>query len=587
MPVGNPYAIRIDSSGNLYLSSLTITLPSTSENSRIAIINSANTTLTTFAGNGASGFSGDGGAATSALVNQSRGIAIDSSGNVYIADTLNQCIRKVNTSGIISTIAGIGQSPGFSGDGGPATSAQLTNPAGLVFDSSGNLYIADSDNQCVRKVDTSGTISTFAGIGESPGFSGDGGAATSAQLYYPYGLVFDSSGNLYIADGGNSCIRKVNTSGNISTFAGTGELPGFSGDGSAATSAQLYYPRGLTFDSSGNLYIADSVNSCIRKVNTSGIISTYAGIGGSYGYSGDGGAATSAQLGGVNDVAIDLSGNLYIADYDEYVLRKVNTSGIISSVLNLTETDTSNYYYITYYNSLSDLNAGTPLMPGVNDTNFTLVSFNGINKWMTPIPGGGATLTNVGTTLTTRIYQYDVYNNVICFLEGTTILCLVDGEETYLPVEQIVSGTIVKTLENGYMTVKANASCTINNPGNSLRLEDRLYKCSRDMYPQLKKDLYITGNHSLLVDQLSKEEREKIIKSLGKIYVTEKKYRLPAFIDDRAKPWASEGVYTIWNFALNSSNRTENFGVYANGGLMVETCSIRFIEELSNMKKIQ
>lgn len=229
---------------------------------------------------------------------------------------------------LISTYAGDGTA-GYSGDGGPATSAALNYPSGGFVDGSGNLYIADHGNSRVRKVSADGTISTVAGNG-TVGYSGDGGAATNAELYYPDSVVADSSGNLYIADGGNNRIRKVDSAGTISTIAGNGTA-GFSGDGGAATSAELYAPIGIALDGSDNLYIADYGNNRIRKVTSAGIISTVAGDG-TAGYDGDGGAATSAELAKPNGVATDSSGNLYIADQYNNRVRKVTPSGVISTV---------------------------------------------------------------------------------------------------------------------------------------------------------------------------------------------------------------------------------------------------------------
>ncbi|MHC1685848.1 MAG: DUF4073 domain-containing protein [Clostridiaceae bacterium] len=284
--------------------------------------------ISTVAGSGTQGYSGDGGAATSAQIATPTGVAVDSSGNIYIADRLNNRIRKVDTSGNISTVAG-SATGGYSGDGGAATSAQLYSPYGVAVDSSGNIYIADTLNNRIRKVDaTSGNISTVAGGGAE---IGDGGPATSAQLYQPHGVAVDSSGNIYIADRLNYCIRKVDTSGNISTVAGIITEPGYSGDGGAATSAKLNNPIGVAVDSSGNIYIADTYNNRIRKVDTSGNISTVAGEG-TRSYSGDGGAATSAKLNRPNGVVVDSSGNIYIADTDNNRIRKVDTSGSISTV---------------------------------------------------------------------------------------------------------------------------------------------------------------------------------------------------------------------------------------------------------------
>ena len=282
--------------------------------------------ISTVAGTGTVGFSGDAGPATSAQLNFPRGVAADSSGNLFIVDQTNNRIRKVDASGNISTVAGGG---GALGDGGPATSAQLASPKHLAVDSSGNLFIADTSNHRIRKVDTSGTISTVAGNG-TPGFSGEGGPATSAQLHFPHGVAVDSSGNLFISDVNNNRIRKVDTSGNISTVAGTG-TSGFSGDGGPSTAAQLDLPIGLAVDSSGNLFITDFGDNRIRMIDTSGIISTVAGNGTS-GFSGDGGPATSASLNRPQDIVVDSSGNFFIADGNNNRVRKVDTSGNISTV---------------------------------------------------------------------------------------------------------------------------------------------------------------------------------------------------------------------------------------------------------------
>ena len=271
---------------------------------------------------------GDGGAATAGQLNTPNGVALDGSGNLYIADWGNERIRKVDSSGNISTVAGNGTF-GFSGDGGAATAARLASPSGVALDALGNLYIADTDNQRIRKVDTSGNISTVAGTGTA-GFSGDGGAATAARLRSPSGVALDGSGNLYVADRLNNRIRKVDSSGNISTVAGSGTA-GFGGDGGSATAtaARLRSPAGVTLDGSGNLYIADTSNHRIRKVDSSGVITTVAGGGSSLG---DGGAATAARLRSPSGVALDGSGNLYIADRDNYRIRKVDSSGNISTV---------------------------------------------------------------------------------------------------------------------------------------------------------------------------------------------------------------------------------------------------------------
>jgi len=288
-------------------------------------------TITTVGGTGTAGYSGDGGQATSATLNGPVSVTTDNAGNKYIADYSNNVIRKISTSGIISTVAGNG-SIGNSGDGGQATSAKLGNPVSVVFDAAGNMYIADQVNNIIRKVTTDGIISTIIGTYSSGGYSGDGGQATAAQLYYPTGLAFDAVGNLYITDLFNHVVRKVNMStGIITTIAGIGQTNGYSGDGGPATAATLYRPDGIDIDAQGNIYFAEQGNNIIRKINTSGIISTIAGTGNNE-YTGDGGPATLATLNIPSGVTIDGAGNIYIADAGNYVIRQVNTAGIISTI---------------------------------------------------------------------------------------------------------------------------------------------------------------------------------------------------------------------------------------------------------------
>ena len=322
-----PRDVAADSSGNLYVADYV--------NNRIRKVDSETGIITTVAGNGTEAFAGDNGPATSASFDDLRGgVTVDSTGNIYVADYNNNRIRKVaSRTGIITTVAGDGLAR-FNGDNGPAISASLQNPSRVAIDSSGNLFIADTTNHRIRKVDIgTGLITTVAGGSSIPGFGGDNGPATLARLYWPTGVTFDSSGNLYIADYGNHRIRKVASgTGIITTVAGNG-MAGFSGDGAAATAASLYRPNDVIIDSSGNLYFSEYYNQRIRKVvNATGIITTVAGNG-SQGFNGDNVAATSASLNNPSGVAIDSSGNLYIADEWNHRIRKLDSeTGIITTV---------------------------------------------------------------------------------------------------------------------------------------------------------------------------------------------------------------------------------------------------------------
>lgn len=290
-------------------------------------------TIYTVAGTGTAAYSGDGGAGTLANINVPHGVATDAAGNVYFTDYNNHRIRKISTTGVITTIAGTG----FGGylaahDGGPATAAWIFYPAGIAVDASGNVYFSELGNKVIRKVSSAGIISTIAGVQSLPsGYSGDGGPATAAQLFGAWGVAVDGGGNVFIADQLNHRIRKVNTAGIISSIAGIG-LVGFTGDGAAAVSARLNEPTGVAVDGAGNVYIADNANNRVRKINTSGIISTIAGIGLPYGYTGDGGPATTAKLYYPKGIAVDISGNVYICDWNNNAVRKINTSGIINTI---------------------------------------------------------------------------------------------------------------------------------------------------------------------------------------------------------------------------------------------------------------
>jgi trimeric autotransporter adhesin len=319
MAIDSPKFVAPDGSGGFYVSS---------QNQNRVYRVDASGKISLVAGNGTLGYSGDGRAATSAQLNTPWGLAMDGAGNLYIADSFNRRIRKVTPAGIISTVAGTG-TKAYGGDGGPATLSSLVNPVAIAVDSAGNLYIADYDNCRVRKVTTSGVISTIAGNGAA-GSNGDGGLAASAQLNSPEALAFDAAGSLYIAENSGARIRKVTAAGVISTVAGTG-TPGNNGDGGLATMAQLGYPGGVAVDSVGNIYIADYGNCVVRKVTPGGMISTLAGIG-TNGYSGDGGPASVAKIGHPTGVSVDSAGNVYIPDINNNRVRKVTLDGLINTV---------------------------------------------------------------------------------------------------------------------------------------------------------------------------------------------------------------------------------------------------------------
>jgi sugar lactone lactonase YvrE len=288
----------------------------------------------TIAGNSSWGYAGDGGSANFASLNSPSATALDSAGNIYIADSGNNVVRRVDAkTGVITTVAGTG-SAGYSGDNGPAIAAQLSSPVGLVIDGAGNIYVADYVNDVVRRIEAgTGIITTYAGQ-KSATAIGDGGPALNAQLNNPTGLALDTAGNLYISTLG-SRIRKITAgSGTITTVAGTGFF-GYTGNNGPATSAALAFPQGVAVDSAGNIYIADTQNNVIREVNaTTGVITTVAGtVPRASPYAGDGGPATSATLNLPYSVAVDTSGNLYIADYNNAAIRKVTAgTGIISTL---------------------------------------------------------------------------------------------------------------------------------------------------------------------------------------------------------------------------------------------------------------
>ena len=286
--------------------------------------------ITTIAGDSTIGYNGDTILATHAELQAPYSVALDGLGNYYIADGYNNRIRKVNAAGIITTVAGT-SAGAYNGDGIPAITAEIYRPAGITCDHFGNVYFADAFNNRIRKIDvTTGIITTIAGTGVA-GYNGDGITADTAQLNTPHVVVFDAVGNLYITDEGNSRIRKINTTGIITTIAGTG-VAGYTGDNGPAINAEINFPYGIVVDDTGNIYFDDYMEDVVRKIDTLGIITTVAGRS-TPGPIGDNGPADSAKLLSPAGLAIDNSGNLYIADVDHNRIRKVvMTTSIITTV---------------------------------------------------------------------------------------------------------------------------------------------------------------------------------------------------------------------------------------------------------------
>jgi len=285
--------------------------------------------ITTIAGNSTPGFSGENGPATVAAISGVIGIAVDKIGNIYFSEAINNVVEKIDTNGILTRFAGTGV-PGSGGDGGPATNAELNFGivGGLAVDSIGNVFISTSST--IRKVNTSGIISTIAGTAVY-GYSGDGGPATNAEFADPVGICFDKAGNFYIADDQNSDIRMINVAGIASTFAGT--TIGFSGDGGPATNAQFKWPEGISIDDRGNMYISDLYTGRIRKIDTSGIITTIAGGDTSFPHIVcEGCPATSLQLNGPIGVAVDHSNNVYTSVNSNHVIQKITPSGVAYTI---------------------------------------------------------------------------------------------------------------------------------------------------------------------------------------------------------------------------------------------------------------
>lgn len=480
--LNSPSDIATDTAGNLYIVD--------TNSNRIRKVTVVNGMISSLIGSGQASYGGDGGPATSAQFNFPGSVITDSSGNIFIADNENFRVRKVTKAGTISNFAGNGNQ-GYGGDGGPATAAQIDEIGALAVDNSGNLYIADMGNNVIRKVTAAtGVITTIAGNGNQ-GYSGDGGAATKASLYAPTGIAVDSSANIYIADSGSNRIRKVTAAtGIISTVAGSG-TGGFGGDGGSALSAQMG-AYAVALDNSGNLYITDVASSRIRKVTSStGVISTLAGTG-IEGANGDGGPASAAALSQPGAVAVDSAGNVYIADMGNNKIRKITaSSGVINTIagtgvaafsgdggLGTSATlnqpgglclDSSNAVYIADTNNLRIRKLANSLTPSI-----TAGGIGPVYSSATSIqPGSWVSIYGINLAPDTYIWKNDFPTN----LGGVTVT--INGKAAYLwfvsptqinlqAPDDTARGTVTVTVTNPNGTTSATVTLAAESPSFSL-----------------------------------------------------------------------------------------------------------------------
>ncbi|NBP66149.1 MAG: hypothetical protein EBU66_16025 [Bacteroidetes bacterium] len=541
-------AIASDTSGNLYVAD--------SNNHVIRKIVISTGVVSTLAGTWAGYTDGSGNVAQ---FNNPYDVALDTSGNLYVADTGNNRIRKIVIStGVVSTLAGTG-SQGYADTGYYGNPATFRDPQGIAYDNAGNLYVADTGNHIIRKIVIStGEVTTL--VGDPPNSGYVEGYGNLVRFSNPTGIALDNPGNIYVADISNHCIRKFAIStGQVTTLAGSSQ--GYAeGYGSYA---RFNHPTGIALDNSGNMYVADTYNHVIRKIEiSSGAVTTFAGDQAISGY--QNGVAGAVQFGSPNSIALDTSGNLYITDNTTWVIRK---------------------FFIST-NTATDV-AGVPYLSGYKDSIvLTATQWKVSTNSDSAQAGNSSYVWNNGTTLSPESGTYFLYpmpSGSVCFLQGTAVLCSVNGYDMYVPVEELTKDSLVKTLFNGYKKVELIGKEVMNNPGSDERIQNRLYKCTPDKYPELVTDLYITGCHSILVDTITDQQKDSLVENLGRIFVTDKKYRLIACVDERAEPWNSEGEYTVWHFALENDNIHMNYGVYVNGGLLVESCGIHVLKNKSNM----
>jgi uncharacterized protein (TIGR03437 family) len=421
-----PVDVYVDQAGNLFITD--------QFNNRIRKV-APNGTISTVAGTGVAGFSGDGGPAIDAEINTPTGIGGDNSGNLYIADVVNQRIRKVDSSGIITTFAGNGNK-GYGGDGGLAIDASFYNAVRVAIDPSGNVLVADQSDHRIRRIAPSGLITTIAGNGVGA-FSGDGGPAINASLNNPTAVAVDGGGVIYISDQFNQRIRKIALDGTITTIAGNGN-PGFGGDGGPANAAILNYPGGITVDAAGNLYFNDDINFRTRMIAANGTINTIAGSG-TQGFSGDGGAALAAALNGNFGVALDLLGNMYIADSTNNRIREV-----YAAVPGLTPVISA----AAFTNAASFTSGGSPgAIATLFGAHLTRNLTGIVLSPSVPLP---ATL--AGTTVTVDGKNAPIFNAVN--LNGTEQISF------QVPVEAAAGSPVSVVLNNGFASATVQVTLT-------------------------------------------------------------------------------------------------------------------------------
>ena len=455
----NPAHIAIDCSGNIYF---------TDQSNNVVRKIDVSGNISTIAGTGLASYGGDGGPATAAYLHGPSYVILDKNNDVVISDAGNSVIRRIDPSGNIHTIAGT--TYGYSGDGGPASAAQLKNATCIVYDAHNNLYIADYGGARLRKIDTSGIITTVTGNGTG-GFSGDGGPATAAVINLPAAIVFDAIGNLYFCDQNNDRIRKIDTFGTITTFAGTGTF-GFAGDGGPATAAHFTYPSDMKIDNYGNMWIVDAYNNAVRKIDTAGIITTVAGTSSS-GYTGDGGAATAATLHQPWGLDLDDCGNLYIADAENNVIRKViynmmtpiTGPSSVSTETSITLSDLSGCgIWSSGTAGIATVNPSTGLVNGVSAGSVTIsyTNYCGTSEYTVTV---NAYSENVAQNATTQNAKFSIVpnpNNGVFMLTGNIMSSSANSSSLKIQIIDVL-GKVIYSDDATFVNGVFNKKISLNN----------------------------------------------------------------------------------------------------------------------------